>query len=541
MKVWIYLLLFLLGFGVVIALAAIQSTPGYMDSDYYFAGGLQLARGEGFWEEFIWNYLDDPGEIPHPSHGYWMPMISVITWLGMKFSSDTTFSGSRYVFLILAGMIPPMTAWLCYSLSNQKSVSILAGLIAVFSSFYLPYMGTTDTFAVYMVLGILWLQVAGWHHFSYNLQKQREIVISTLLLGVIAGVMHLTRVDGVLWLVMGFILLVYEGLMGKVTLGKVTNKENRIAGLFGRSIILLVGYLIIMSPWMLRNLGVFGTLLAPGGVKSLWFVQYNDLYAFPVTLVTPARWWQNGVDEILRARLWALGQNLQTVLAIHGQIFLMPLIILGLWQKRTDIRVKLGVVAWVLSLGIMTIVFPFAGARGGFFHSAAAIQPLFWAMAPVGLEVLVDWGRVRRGWNIKQARRTFTVGILLILMFVSGFIIKQRVIGADWGDPVWSYSSKHYSEIESALTDLGAQDGEVVLVNNPPGYWLATSRPAIVIPDGSIAEINTVARRYNGKFLLLEPNHPDGLKGLFDEPVDMDAVEYLQTVDGTHIFRIDSQ
>ena len=70
MKAWIYLLLFILGFGVVIALAALQTTPGYMDSDYYYAGGLQLARGEGFWEKFIWNFLDDPGELPHPSHGY---------------------------------------------------------------------------------------------------------------------------------------------------------------------------------------------------------------------------------------------------------------------------------------------------------------------------------------------------------------------------------------------------------------------------------------------------------------------------------------
>jgi len=43
-------LLGLLGFGRAWLTSRPQTSPGYMDADYYFIGGLQLAQGRGFWE-----------------------------------------------------------------------------------------------------------------------------------------------------------------------------------------------------------------------------------------------------------------------------------------------------------------------------------------------------------------------------------------------------------------------------------------------------------------------------------------------------------
>ena len=48
------------GLAMAIGIASLQSLPGYLDSDYYFAGGLQLVEGKGFTEPYLWNYLDDP-------------------------------------------------------------------------------------------------------------------------------------------------------------------------------------------------------------------------------------------------------------------------------------------------------------------------------------------------------------------------------------------------------------------------------------------------------------------------------------------------
>jgi hypothetical protein len=75
----IYLFLYLAALIAYSATAYFQSVPGYMDAEYYFAGGLELTRGNGFQEQVIWNYLNDPEGIPQPSHAYWMPLVSILS------------------------------------------------------------------------------------------------------------------------------------------------------------------------------------------------------------------------------------------------------------------------------------------------------------------------------------------------------------------------------------------------------------------------------------------------------------------------------
>jgi len=43
-----FIILFLLGLIPPVLIAQFQPVPGYLDSDYYFAGGIQLAAGRGF-------------------------------------------------------------------------------------------------------------------------------------------------------------------------------------------------------------------------------------------------------------------------------------------------------------------------------------------------------------------------------------------------------------------------------------------------------------------------------------------------------------
>ncbi|HEX9028167.1 MAG TPA: hypothetical protein VF823_03255, partial [Anaerolineales bacterium] len=114
------LLLFLLGLGAVLAVAAFQRTPGYMDADYYYAGGLRLAQGQGLSEPFLWNYLDDPAGLPHPSHAYWMPLASFLAAAGMWASGAVGFWAGRLGFLLVAACLPPLTAGLAYALTRRS-------------------------------------------------------------------------------------------------------------------------------------------------------------------------------------------------------------------------------------------------------------------------------------------------------------------------------------------------------------------------------------------------------------------------------------
>ena len=105
-----YAALFVIGFIVPFLVSRFQSLPGYMDADYYFAGGIQLAEGRGFTEPYLWNYLDDPASLPHPSHTYWMPLASIVSALGMWFTGQVTYAAGRLPFLLLSACVPLLMA-----------------------------------------------------------------------------------------------------------------------------------------------------------------------------------------------------------------------------------------------------------------------------------------------------------------------------------------------------------------------------------------------------------------------------------------------
>lgn len=514
-----YLLLASLGLILSAAIAAFQPAPGYMDADYYYAGGLQLAAGRGFIEPYLWNYLDDPAGLPHPSHAYWMPLASILAALVPALSGHLTWFAARLPFILAAALIPPLTAALSYSLTSRRNLAMTAGLLAVFSGYYAPFLPVTDTFSLYMLFGALFFLVG-----------RRQSAAGSLALGVIVGFMHLSRADGILWLLLALFAISFQ---------KPASRSSFFTFFVLRITFCILGYLLIMSPWLMRNMAVFATPLAPGGSRTLWLTGYDQLFAYPASQLTFTAWWQSGLAEILKARLWALGLNLESVFAVQGNIFLLPFILIGLWQIRRDGRLRLAVLAWGLTLAMMTLVFPFAGARGGFFHSGAALQPFWWAVAPVGLARAIAWGARLRGWPEIQAFTVFSAGVVGIAGLLTTLIVQGRVIGQFNGEPAWGWEAYAYSQIERFLDMQGAPVEAVVIVANPPGYYLASGRPAIAIPDGDKQTVLEVAGRYGGRYLILEKGGlPRSLEALYARPDRDPNFRYIGEVEEARIYAI---
>ncbi len=290
-----------------------------------------------------------------------------------------------------------------------------------------------------------------------------------------------------------------------------------------------------MGPWMLRNLSAFGSLLSPGGGHALWITLYDELFAYPASQLTPSHWWTSGLNAILDARLSAAWLNLQTLFAVQGQIFLLPLILIGLWRLRQTLAIQAGVLAWTLTFLAMTLVFPFQGARGGFFHSGVAVQPLFWAVVPVGFQVFLEWGVHRRGWDERQAGRFFQVGLVCIALLLTVIVAYNRVIGDDFRQPAWDGPQRRYFQVEQALQVQNAAPEAIVIVNDAPTYHLASRRSAISIPYGDMNTLFAVAQRYQARYLLLEIEQVQG-DALYEQPGDRPGLRYLETVEGIRIY-----
>jgi len=518
-----YFWLALLGLGVGLFISHFQTVPGYMDAEYYYSGAVRLASGFGFTEEILWNYLDDPEGLPHPSHGYWMPLVSILAASGMRLLGSIDFESARIPILILYASIPPLTAALSFAITEKSDLSKLAGLFAVVPGFYIPYLTTTDSFVLYMLFGTIffllmratWLELTPGYPF-----------LASVLMGVLAGLMHLTRADGILWLAVAFLVLYIQG--------------HEIGGLRYVSLLICIcifGYLLIMGPWMIRNWRVFGALFAPGGFRTLWLTNYDEIFIYPAQTLTAGRWFASGMQKIIQDRIWAFGQNLQTTLAVQGGILLVPMVLTSLWHLRSDRRIQVAVLAWCLTLFVMTITFPYSGARGGFFHSGAALQTMWWALAPYGLYQIIAWIGEMRDWKIDQAQRVFRYGVLGIVLVIAVVVFYTRVVGSDLTNPVWSNSPRHYMELELILREFGAQSGDVVMVNNSPGYFAANGRESISIPYGDLDTTLNLAKQYRARYLLLEINQLVGDDGLYDEPGDRPGFDYLGSFKDTRIYQ----
>jgi hypothetical protein len=190
------------------------------------------------------------------------------------------------------------------------------------------------------------------------------------------------------------------------------------------------------------------------------------------------------------------------------------------------------------TFGIMTIVFPFAGARGGYLHSSSALQPILWAIVPVGLEGFISAGMRWRNWKPRQSTQFFTTGILILAALFTSFIFFTRVIGNSIQAPAWSSAGTDYSAVEQFIEAYHPDKSEVVLVNNPPGFFLASGRPSIVIPYGDEQTLKAVALRYHASILVVDENIVQALSALNDMPGDRDWLVYLGSAGGAKIYSI---
>jgi hypothetical protein len=514
--------LFVIGLIVPFIVSRFQSLPGYMDADYYFAGGIQLAQGRGFTEPYLWNYLDDPASLPHPSHTYWMPLASMVSALGMWLTGQVTYAAGRLPFLLLSACVPLLTAALAFRVSRQMRLAMVSGLLSVFSLYYAPFMPVPDNYALYMLLGGAFLLLA-----------PRCDAWIPVVLGALAGLMTLARSDGLLWL----------GLAGLTSMWKSSNTSDGtsitlrkwLRQVIPSGVLVIAGYLLTMGWWHIRNLELFGSLFTPGGGRLLWLQNYNQTFIYPPENLTRDSFLQAGWDLTFQNRLRAFVSNLSNAFAAQGGIFLFPFILIGLWQLRRDLRTKIAVTGWLILFAVMTVVFPFAGSRGSFFHAGAAFQPYWWVAAPIGLATVLEWVRRRGRFTDTNAPIFLQCILVLLALFMTVYLVNFRVIANGWAKDDLIYPS-----VEKMLIDQGTTLGDVVIVRNPPGYFIASERPSIALPFGDESTILEVAEKFGARYLVLEKGGTfETIQDLYEEPQSNPAFVYIGEVNEAKLYRIE--
>ncbi len=504
--------------------AALERAPGYMDAEYYYAGARQLANGQGGAEPYLWNYLNIPASLPQPGFGYWMPLVSLLGAVGLRLAGYfPEWWAARLPFMLIAACISPFTVWLSYQLHGRRGKALLSGAFALFPGFYMVYLPTTDSFGLQMLLGGLffWFTLRGkgfWRCLGF---------------GVLAGLFHLARADGLLWLAAGLAVVLWEE---RAALRSLRSAGRVLLSLFA----VILPYVAIMLPWFARNFSAWGSIFPPGSSRAMWITTYEETFLYPANLLTLQHWLSAGWGSHFAAWGQAFIANLQTWLAVQGEIVLLPFaLVAGVQLRKTQAVAWMGGI-WLALLAAMTLIFPFAGINGSFLHAGAAFQPLIWALAPLGIEILTRWVGKWRGWQHSERVIAFLNVLLLVtLVLLTAGIYFTRVIGTSAGQRrAWEQSAQHYTLVTARLRGLGMQLADAVMVNDPPGFYLASGQPSLVIPDGDTQMLLAAARQYHARWVVLEITNPAALADLYHFPTQQAGFEYLGKVDETLLFRI---
>jgi hypothetical protein len=354
-------------------------------------------------------------------------------------------------------------------------------MIIVFSDFYPIFFATTDSFVLYAFI-VSFTFIALYRGTQTN-QKRAWFFV-----GIGVGLAHLTRADGLLLLICVLWIVIRHSSFAIRHLAYI-----------------LVGYLIVTTPWFIRNAILTGSPFGASGATTLWLVEYNDLFSYPPN-VTLIRYLDAGIAAILRDKLDVLFINAQTIIAVQCLIFLTPFVIIGLWKLRNHALYRIVILYAVLLYSVMTFAFSFVGARGGLFHSGVALLPFYVPASLVGLDAAIDWIAQRRpAWNAEQAKKIFSTAIV-------GFAIILTLLLTGMRARDWNSVYDHYQRLQT-LTPADA----VILSNNPPLVWVATNRGGAMIPNGDEATLLKVAAQFNARYVLMDKNHVTQLAQLYKQ------------------------
>jgi hypothetical protein len=294
-----------------------------------------------------------------------------------------------------------------------------------------------------------------------------------LAAGLLVGAGHLARADGVI------LLVPIAGLAA-------FSPRRRLPSMA----LLTVGYLLVMAPWMSRNLSITGTLMGTGGARTLWLTSYDELFAYPASSINFGRWAAQGLGEILAARAQALAANLKTLVVVLGGVIIRPF----MPAAHAPAAEPLVVVSRICTLlGASTVAFP--------SRSTGAVPQQ--CSNPVGLapsvQRVLEWV-AKWGWEAGMAPlpRDRT---------------RDDRIQAGWLGPRaaapasrWQASADHHRAVAEAVLRLDPSPG-VVAINDPPGFYLASGLPCVVVPYGDQTILREVAERCDVEWCP-NTNHP---------------------------------
>lgn len=523
--------------------------PGYTDAYYYANSAISLWEGRGFREEYIWIYLGRPlpeTAFNNPSNTYWLPLTSVLIWLGYVFGGGTqNFLAAQLPIMLVSALLPPLAYYFGKDVFGEQGERYgwLLGILSIFCGIFALYYTLPDNFAPYALFSLLFL-IFSYKALRLPLERRGESAKFMALGGLWAGLAYLTRVDGVILLVVPPLALWWYRYWLRERSGQTWFSMVWMVVVFGLTI----------SPWLVHNVIATGQLFPGGGTKTLFMREYNDFFsynreldlAYFLNLKDPAPDW--GIGVLIGSRLEALLLNLLVVARITLFVF-TPFFILGLFSRQVEgqavpvlsLRQRgtlwrraemLPFIVYIVLLYLaMSLAFTFPSTRGSLFHSSGGLVPFVLAFTIAGIDLTA---RLISRKNLKRApsRANGYNGILVIVAVVATLFLCIAP-ASGWDDGTYN----QMKDVAAWLDQNGAK-AEVIMTPDPPAYYYVTRRTSVMFSNESIETNLEIMRRYKAKYVVLVPaNTPDTFKQMVENKA-YSGFEYIGSLRDIQFYRV---
>ncbi len=493
----------LFGLAVIVRLWAAAEIPFAMNegSASYVGVSRNLIEGRGLVSDAMWSYATPPLLLPKPAFEIWMPMASFLAALPMAVLG-TSFPAAQISSVLLGALVAPLV-WLVARQAATRAglpadrgamIALGSGLVAAAFGPFLVAAAAPDSTTPFLVFGL-----ASCLLMTRMVEQPRPL--TGLVLGVMLGLAYLSRQDA-LYLGLAYLWLAWGATSGRPA-------DARLRGSLGLVAPVVAGGLIVLGPWLARNLATFGTLF--GQTIETAFLRTNEQIFAYVERPTAASYLAQGPLAIIGGQVQAVIHNLVEVVLLPA----MPVGLLGLVAvvvlRRSPALGRPTALHALLLSGLITflvtsLVFPVATQWGTFLHASGPFLAGLIVTAMLGLDAAVSWGRQRRGWS----RANLWLGPAMALALVISFGLLQVSLVSSQAETreervtAVAAALERLPELAAAPRAGEAPRMRAALISDRP-VWLAEAlrRPVIALPDEPPRAVGQLAADFGTRLVLI--------------------------------------
>ena len=515
-------------FGIALLARAIAAllvpSPPYTDPAYYTLIAERLADGHGFSVPVLWSFLEVGGQLPADptlpvaSNGHWMPLTSLVAapFVALLGPVLGDWRAAQLPFVLLSAALVPMTAQIGWEIWKDRTVAYAAAILMLLGGPMLVLSPLVANFAVFGVCGALaiWCSVR-----AVSADRPGWWIVGA---GAFAGLGMLARVDGLL-----------------LTLAPATAWWLRRSAWAGMGSRLAWGaasagaFLLVIGPWLLRDLAVYGSPLPSASGHMLWITSYNEQFSISHD-PSVSEYLAAGPGLVVGSKLASWGELIGRVAVLMGGFFILPFAF-GLWRERRHGVLAPFLVYFGVMFVVMGLVFTFHAPKGAFYHSSLAWLPFAYPLAVANLAPMAN--AIGRWWPFLRRERTHR--FLLIAGLVAATVLS--VVGSAVFLAQWADARTKLGRAEAFLENA-ADPGDRVMAYDPSLVNLGTGLEAVPPPFDNFDEIGRVVDAYDVRWVVvtLAPGETRDALGLWDGAAGTDgAGEHPDFLPATPAFEDD--